>query len=78
MSTSFSERVKNRFLDACLLAFFLGIFGSIAYASISWPATPSGETTGGKYSLKLMPSTAVIAFNSSTCPAGWIPADGTN
>jgi len=56
----------------------LGVL-SIAYAAISWPSSaPSGEVDGGKYSAKLTPSGAVIAFNLSACPTGWIAANGSN
>ena len=56
---------------------FIGAVG-ITYAAISWPSAPAGETTGGKYSLKLVPSTAIMAFNSTTCPVGWSTADGNS
>ena len=68
------ESIKHGFFIGIGLASAL----SIAYAAISWPSTPAGETTGGKYSLKLVPSGAIMAFNLATCPAGWSAADGTN
>jgi len=44
----------------------------VAYAAISWPASaPSGETAGGKYVSKLVPTGFVGSFALSTCPTGW-------
>jgi len=51
----------------------------ITYAAISWPASaPSGETAGGKYVSKLVPTGAIQAFNLASCPTGWIAANGSN
>ena len=54
------------------------ILCSVAYAAISWPSVPAGETAGGKYSTRLVPSGFIGAFNLATCPSGWNAADGTN
>jgi len=76
---TFARKLREKAIDGFLLSLFFILFSSIAYAAISWPASaPDGEVVGGKYSAKLTPSGAVIAFELSSCPTGWSAADGTN
>jgi len=65
------QKVREKALDGFLLSVFFITFTTIAYAAISWPSAPDGETAGGKYSSKLVPSGAVMAFNLASCPASW-------
>ena len=51
---------------------------SVGYTAAVWPATPAGETAGGKYEAKFFPTGAVLSFKTATCPTGWSPADGAN
>jgi len=71
-------RAKERIMDAFFFCSACAVFVSVAYAAISWPSAPDGETVGGKYVSKLVPSGAIMAFKTSTCPSGWSAADGTN
>jgi len=71
--------VWNQIRNGVVFSFTSLICFGVAYATISWPSSaPSGEVDGGKYSAKLVPATAVMAFNATTCPTGWIAANGTN
>lgn len=47
---SLKTRLKNRVLDALLFSFFSILFiAGAVYAAIAWPATPTGEVEGGKF-----------------------------
>jgi len=54
---AFAKKIREKALDGFLLSVFFITFTSIAYAAISWPSSPpTGETAGGKYASKLVPT----------------------
>jgi len=72
-------KLINQFFNALFFVLFVVVMSApFVYAAISWPSAPDGETTGGKYASRLVPTGFIGAFNLSACPTGWAAADGSN